>query len=89
MPMRSRVYQPISITGLGWAFSAVLVALFVLCLLAALLFPMRAAHGWVALVSNAPIDSGRVWVEGIAYSVVAGWLAALIIALVYNRVAVR
>jgi hypothetical protein len=44
---------------------------------------------WVALVSNAPIDSGPVWVEGIAYSVVAGWLAALIVALVYNRVAVR
>jgi hypothetical protein len=89
MPTRPHVYQPVSITGLGWAFSAVLVALFVICLFAALLFPMRAAHGWVALVSTAPIDSARIWVEGIVYSIVAGWVAAIIVALVYNRVAVR
>ena len=87
MPARSTSYHPISITGLRWAFSAALVVLFVLCLLASLFIPIRAAHGWVALLSTAPIDSARVWVEGIAYSAIAGWITAIIVGLVYNRVA--
>ena len=43
----------LSLNGLGWGFSAALVVLFVLCMLAALFLPMRAAHGYVALFSDA------------------------------------
>ena len=89
MPAQSSIYHPISIIGLGWAFSAALVVLFVLCLLAALFVPIRAAHGWVALFSTAPIDSARVWFDGIVYSATAGWITALVVGLVYNRVATR
>lgn len=89
MPARSTGYHPISVIGLGSAFSAALVVLFVLCLLAALFVPIRAAHGWVALFSTAPIDSARVWVEGIVYSAIAGWITAVIVGLVYNRIAAR
>jgi hypothetical protein len=89
MPARSIVYHPISVAGLGWGLSAALVAIFVMCLLAALFIPIRAAHGWVALLSTSPIDSARVWVEGILYSAIAGWITAVIISLVYNRVAAR
>jgi hypothetical protein len=89
MRAQSGAYHSISVTGLGWAFSVALIVLFVLCLLTALFVPIRAAHGWVALFSTAPIDSTRVWVEGIAYSAVAGWITALIVGLVYNRVATR
>lgn len=89
MSVTSNTYHPLNITGLGWAFSAALVVLFVLCLLTALFIPIRAAHGWVGLFSTAPFDSGRVWVEGIAYSGIAGWITAVVVGLVYNRFAAR
>lgn len=89
MAAPSNAYHPLNINGLGWAFSAALVVLFVLCLLTALFVPLRAAHGWVALFSAAPVDSGRIWIEGIVYSAIAGWIAALVVGLVYNRFAAR
>jgi hypothetical protein len=61
----AHAHTRLSISGLGWGFSAALVVLFVLCMLAALFMPMRVAHGWVALLSDAPIFSTRVWVEGL------------------------
>jgi hypothetical protein len=79
----------LSISGLGWGFSAALVVLFVLCLLAALFLPMRVAHGWVALFSDAPVGSARLWVEGLIWSVVAGWLIALVFGTVYNWIVMR
>lgn len=89
MPASTTTYHPLHVAGLGWAFSAALVVLFIVCLLAALFLPIRAAHGWVALFSAAPIDSARVWIEGIAYSAVAGWITALVVGFVYNRFAAR
>jgi len=79
----------LSISGLGWGFSAALVVLFVLCMLAALFLPLRAAHGWVALFSEAPIDSTRVWIDGLVWSVIAGWLIALVFGTVYNWIIAR
>jgi hypothetical protein len=85
----AHTHARLSISGLGWGFSAALVALFVLCMLAALFVPMRAAHGWVALFSDAPLDSSRVWVEGLIWSIAAGWLIALVFGTVYNAVIAR
>lgn len=79
----------LSISGLGWGLSAALVVLFVLCMLSALFLPMRAAHGWVALLSAAPLDSTRVWVEGLLWSIVVGWLLALVFGTVYNWIIAR
>ena len=79
----------LSISGLGWGFSAALVVLFLLCMLSALFMPMRAAHGWVSLLSDAPISSTRIWVEGLIWSVVAGWLIALVFGTVYNWIVAR
>jgi len=79
----------LSISGLGFGFSAALVVLFVLCLLAALFFPVRLAHGWVALFSDAPVGSTRLWVEGLIGSVFAGWLIALVFGTVYNWIVMR
>lgn len=76
----------LSINGLGWGFSASLVVLFVLCMLAALFVPVRLAHGWINLLSDAPIDSSRVWVEGLIWSIVIGWLIALVFGTVYNLI---
>jgi hypothetical protein len=79
----------LSLSGLGWGFSAALVVLFVLCMLAALFLPMRAALGYVALFSDAPLGSGQLWMEGLIWSIVAGWLIALVFGTVYNWIAAR
>jgi hypothetical protein len=79
----------LSINGLGWGLSAALVVLFMLCLLAALFLPMRLAHGWLALFSDAPVGSTWLWVEGLFWSIVAGWLIALVFGTVYNWIVAR
>jgi hypothetical protein len=79
----------LSISGLGWSFSATFVVLFVLCMLAALFLPLRLAHGWVSLWSEAPIDSSRVWIDGLVWSVAIGWLIALIFGTIYNSIVAR
>ena len=79
----------LSISGLGWGFSAALVVLFVLCMQAALFVPLRLAHGWVNLLWDAPINSSRVWVEGLIWSIALGWLTALVFGTIYNWIAAR
>jgi hypothetical protein len=79
----------LSISGLGWSCSATFVVLFVLCMLAALFMPLRLAHGWINLWSDAPIDSSRVWIDGLIWSVVVGWLVALIFGTIYNSIVAR
>ena len=81
---------PFNIAALGWALSAALVVLFVVCLVVALLFPdLPATHAWVGLFSAAPIPSVRVWVDGILFSVVFGWITAAVLGVVYNRLIAR
>ena len=53
-------------------------------MLAALLAPVRLAHGWVRLLSDAPIDSSRVWAEGLIWSAVIGWVIAVVFGTIYN-----
>ena len=85
----THAHSRLSISGLGWGFSAALVVLFVLCMLAAWFMPIRAAHGWVALLSDAPIYSTRVWIDGLVWSLVAGWLIALVFGTIYNWIVAR
>ena len=85
----THAHSRLSVSGLGWGFSAALVALFVLCMLAAWFMPLRAAHGFVTLFSDAPISSSRMWIEGLIWSVVAGWLIALVFGTVYNWIIAR
>lgn len=75
--------------SLGWGISAALVILFVLCMLTVLFMPMRAAHGYVTLLSIAPLGSPNVWMEGLIWSIVAGWLIALVFGTVYNWIVAR
>lgn len=79
----------LSISGLGWGFSAALVVLFVLCMLSALFVPIRPAHGWVNLFSGAPLNSSRVWVEGLIWSIVIGWTIAVVFGTIYNWIVGR
>jgi hypothetical protein len=85
---QAAVYNPMNVIAMGWALSTTFVTLFVICLIAALIFPdWGTAQGWVAwiaLFSNAPIASARVWIEGILFSIAFGWVSAVVFACVYN-----
>jgi hypothetical protein len=79
--------SPLNIAALGWGLSAALVVLFVICVAVALVWPgWRASHGWIGLFSVAPMTSVRVWIDGIVFSIVFGWVAAVVLGLVYNAV---
>ena len=86
MNTRASAASPLDIIALGWGLSAALVALFVICLAVALVFPeWRASHGWIGLFSVAPMTSARVWIDGIVFSIVFGWVTGVVFGLVYNR----
>lgn len=75
----------LNIVALGWGLSAALVMRFVLCLVVALVLPGGpASHGWVGLFSVAPLTSVRVWIDGMVFSIVFGWVSALVLGAVYN-----
>jgi hypothetical protein len=77
--------SPLDIVALGWGLAAALVVLFVICLAVALILPdWQAAHGWIGLFSVAPMTSIRVWIDGIVYSIIFGWISAVVLGLVYN-----
>lgn len=74
------------LVAFGWALSGTLVVLFVLCVLAAIVFPgWQLAHAWLTLFSVAPAGSIRNLVEGIIFSVIFGWVSAAIFSAIYNR----
>ena len=54
-----------------------------------LFVPLRLAHGWVSLLSDAPINSSRVWIDGLVWSIVLGLLIALIFGTIYNWIGAR
>jgi hypothetical protein len=85
--MTSRAtYTPLDIVALGWALASALIALFVICLVVALVLPSwPATHQWVGLFSAAPLNSLRVWIDGIVFSGVFGWIGAAVLGGVYNR----
>ena len=86
MNTRTSAISPLDIIALGWGFSAALVVLFVICLAVALVLPeWRASHGWIGLFSVAPMTSVRVWIDGIVFSIVFGWIAAIVLGVVYNQ----
>lgn len=86
MSTKTAPNSPLNIVAMGWALSAALVVLFVVCLAVALALPQwPATHAWIGLFSIAPLTSVRVWIDGIVFSVVFGWIGAVILVLVYNR----
>jgi hypothetical protein len=93
MDTQTATHNPLSIVALGWGLSAALFVLFVICLVAALLFPdLPASQGWTAwisLFSVSPITAVRIWLDGIGFSLVFGWVTAAVLGTVYNRLVGR
>ena len=93
MNTQTGVSGPLNIFALGWALSAALVILFVICLVVSFIFPdLPASQGWSAWISlfsvtvvDHPFTSARAWIDGIAFSLVFGWVTAVVLGLVYNR----
>jgi hypothetical protein len=86
MNTQASANSPLDVVALGWGLSAAPVVLFVICLAAALVLPeWQASHGWIGLFSVAPMTSVRVWIDGIIFSIVFGWVAAVVLGLVYNH----
>jgi hypothetical protein len=86
MNIQTSTNSSLNIVALGWGLSAALVVLFVICLAVALVFPdWRASHEWIGLFSVAPMTSVRVRIDGIIFSIVFGWVTAVVFGLVYNR----
>jgi hypothetical protein len=87
--MNAQSNSPLNIVALGWGISAALLILFLVCLISAIAFPnLPASQGWsawIALFSVSPITSIRVWIDGVIFSLVFGWVTALVLGLVYNR----
>jgi len=79
---------PLNLAAFGFAASAALVVLFVLCWIVAAVMPglAGASHGWVALFTTAPVGSVRALVEGVIWSIVFGWIIALVMVPIYNRI---
>ena len=70
---------------LGWRLTVTFVLLFVLCFLAALLFPTASlAHNWLGLFSTARMGSVGRLAEGVIWNVVFAWIAAVVVGSVYN-----
>jgi hypothetical protein len=84
--MTAQSTSRLDIVAFGWALSAALVVLFAACLVVALIIPeWQASHAWIRLFSVAPMNSVRVWIDGIVFSIVFGWIAAIVFGLIYNR----
>ena len=45
----------------------------------------RDSHGWIGLFSVAPMTSVRVWIDGIVFSIVFGWVSAMVLGLIDNH----
>jgi hypothetical protein len=82
--------RPIDVMAAGWALSAALVVVFVLCALVGMMLPQFSlSHGWLTLFSTAPLGSATSFVEGILGSIAFGWITAVVVGLVYNHFAAR
>ena len=74
----------------GVALSGTLVVAYVLCAIALSILPgPQFSHMWLALFSAAPMNSWQALMEGIAASIVVGFISGYVFAWIYNKVAAK
>ena len=80
----------LNLVAFGWALSGALVVLLVLCEAAAMILPgWQLAHNWLTLFSTAEVGSLRNLIDGIIFSAVFGWITAVVLVSIYNRLVRR
>jgi hypothetical protein len=78
----------LSMLAVGAALTVTLLAAYGACwLVAASPFSSSFAHAWLALFSAEPAGSTAQLTEGLLFSAVAAWFAALIFVPIYNLTA--
>ena len=74
----------------GWALSAVLVILFLICVALAVLWPTSAfGQGWQMVLAALPGGSIAAFIEVVLGAVAIAWLIAIVFAGVYNQLLSR
>lgn len=69
----------------GIALAGTLVVAFVLCAIAQAILPsLQFSHMWLVLFTAAPLGSLIAWIEGIAASVIVGFVLGYCFAHCYN-----
>jgi hypothetical protein len=48
---------------------------------------LNLSHGWINLYTTAPVSSIRALIEGVIWSVVIGWIIAIVLGPTYNKLA--
>jgi hypothetical protein len=62
----------------------------VFCEAAAMILPgWQPAHSWLALFSTAEVGGFRNMIDGIIFSMVFGWITAVVMVSIYNRLVRR
>jgi hypothetical protein len=80
----------LNLVAFGWALSGALVVLLVLCEAAAMILPgWQLAHNWLMLFSTAEVGSFRNLIDGIISSAGFGWITAVVLVSIYNRLVRR
>lgn len=78
--------HPLKPNAFGLSLAVALALLTVLCWLAVLLLPqVQLTHRWLGLFTEAPVATIRAGVTALVVSFAAGWLAAFVMAVTYNR----
>lgn len=71
----------------GIALGITLAIVFAACAIVQAFVPgLQASHMWINLFTGEEIGSAAAWVEGLLSSIIAGFLAGALFALVYNKV---
>lgn len=87
---RTATHTPINGVAAGWALSAALVILFLICAAIALTWPTSAfGHGWMRVFVEPAGGSIAAFIEGIVGAVAVAWLIAIVFAGVYNQLLSR
>jgi len=97
MSTQSNGGKSLNIVAIGWAFSAALIVLFVICMISSFILPdLPASQGWAAwmalfsvIQTDRPFLSPRMWIDGILFSLLFGWITAVVLGSVYNRLVGR
>ena len=90
MPTVQTTHAPMNGVAAGWALSAVLVALFLVCVALALLWPTSAfGQGWQMVLATLPGGSIAAFVAAILAAIAIGWLVAIMFVGIYNQLLSR
>ncbi len=85
-----RASPQMNLVASGFALSAALVVLFILCLVVALIWPTPAfSHAWIQLFTAAPTGSLANLVEGVIASIATAWVTVVVFVPVYNWLVAR